>query len=101
MPYESQDEDWVTTLERATDILEDPGIERVTSDRRYLWDMHSRLIGVNMFGPTQMFKFKEALREYLHSTCRHVWSEYIPGPDDVILRHRQCYWCNLVEWWED
>lgn len=76
------------------------GLAMPTSiDRRWLHRVESFLA---VSGNTRALDdFRRDLLEYLRESCQHVWSNYpADGPDDPIASHRQCVWCNDVEWGE-
>lgn len=63
-------------------------------DRRWLWRLEQHLV---ICGTTQYHRdMARDLRQYLNETCEHHWSVW-PG-DEHIEAHRQCTWCNHVEW---
>ena len=84
-----------------------PDGEPVTAplDRRWLWRIENNL-AVSATNDTQR-QLARDLSQYLHETCEHHW---LPGarsqwtnPDTgrvehEIEEHRQCLWCDLVEW---
>ena len=65
-------------------------------DRRILWNLEGFLA---VSGTIREHRQKqENLLAYLRSTCAHHWHEYEADPP--IKAHRQCLWCNEVEWIE-
>jgi hypothetical protein len=65
-------------------------------DRRWLWRLETFLA---VSGTTDIHRvMARDLRQYLNETCEHVWRDW--AGDDVIAAHRQCLWCNDVEWAE-
>jgi hypothetical protein len=79
-------------------VLHDEGLDEeqppTPQDRRWLWRLESFLAvyGTNP-GHHQM---RYDLYQYLCETCDHRWREYAAEAD--IEAHRQCRWCNDVEW---
>lgn len=70
---------------------------RTHFDRRWLWRLES-FLAVN--GTTVAHRYmRHDLYQYLCLTCEHEWREY--SGDDEIAAHRQCLWCNYVEWTPD
>jgi hypothetical protein len=63
-------------------------------DRRWLWRMESFLA---VYGTNEtQHQMGADLRYYLNETCGHHWKSYVAEAD--IAAHRQCSWCNDVEW---
>jgi hypothetical protein len=63
-------------------------------DRRWLWRVEAFLA---VHGTTdEQRALGHDLAQYLHETCQHVWRDYAAEVD--IPAHRQCLWCNEVEW---
>lgn len=62
-------------------------------DRRWLWRIEM-FLAVHGTNPSQ-HQMGRDLRQYLNETCEHAWRSY--DGDDVIPAHRQCLWCNDVE----
>lgn len=63
-------------------------------DRRWLWRIEA-FLAVSGTNDNQR-QLGRDLRQYLNQTCQHVWRVW--AGDDVIAAHRQCLWCNDVEW---
>lgn len=63
-------------------------------DRRWLWRLES-FLAVSGTNPVQ-HQMAADLRFYLDETCEHHWKTYAAEAD--IEAHRQCSWCNDVEW---
>lgn len=67
-------------------------------ERRMLWHLE----GVLTVRATSdaLRSIARNLRDYLDETCVHHWHTYEPDPgnDNDIAAHRQCLWCNDVEW---
>lgn len=67
-----------------------------TTDRRMLWHLAHELSA----GTTERQReFGRAAETYLHATCVHHWHEW--RGDEEIEAHRQCLWCNDVQWRSD
>lgn len=78
-----------------------------STDRRLLWHIEETL---GVYAPIRndgLQVLHRALRSYLNGTCEHHWRDYEVSewrhPDtgeveDQIPAHRQCLWCNEVEW---
>lgn len=65
-------------------------------DRRWLWHLENSL---SVVATTEYQReILHDLRQYLHETCEHHWGRDWPGDEDIAA-HRQCLWCNEVEWW--
>lgn len=65
-------------------------------DRRWLWRIETFLA---VSGTTEeQRRLGRDLSEYLHETCTHHWMNH--DGDEVIAGHRQCLWCNDVDWQE-
>lgn len=63
-------------------------------DRRWLWRIESYLA---VSGTTDAQRqLAGDLRRYLNETCEHHRNER--AADGYIAAHRQCLWCNDVEW---
>lgn len=63
-------------------------------DRRWLWRLEMFLA---VSGTTDTHRaMARDLREYLTETCEHVWQGY--EAEDDLPAHRQCLWCNDVQW---
>lgn len=63
-------------------------------DRRWLWRLEQHLV---ICGTTQYHRdMARDLRQYLNETCEHHWNVW--DGDEHIEAHRQCVWCNHVEW---
>lgn len=73
-------------------------------DRRWLWHLEAAL---SLSAPTgsTLHEVTDKLRNYLHETCEHHWLDYAtccePPNEDCSPPHRQCLWCNEVEWADD
>lgn len=63
-------------------------------DRRWLWRLEGFLAVSGTTGAHQAMS--RDLREYLFETCEHHWRDY--EADEEFAAHRQCLWCNDVEW---
>jgi hypothetical protein len=72
------------------------------TDRRMLWHLQYEMPSAGPLGDLRL-----ALYRYLCETCEHHWNEcgedVARHPDtgevlDVLPAHRQCLWCNEVEW---
>ena len=63
-------------------------------DRRWLWRLEGTL-AVCATNDT-LRQLARDLSQYLCETCEHHWQAY--EGDDDIPAHRQCLWCNDVEW---
>lgn len=88
--------DW---RERAGRIVLDPldpeGNELATpKDRRWLWRVES-FLAVNATTEEQR-RLASDLHAYLNVTCEHHWMNR--EAEQHIEAHRQCLWCNHVEW---
>lgn len=70
------------------------------TDRRMLWHIEGQL-AVAATNDT-LRELALHLHRYLNETCAHHWHEYEPDPDNEhdVRAHRQCLWCNDVEWRE-
>jgi hypothetical protein len=72
-------------------------IETAT-DRRLLWHLARELSG----GVTKSQRdIGWAAERYLHVTCEHHWHEHLKccePAEGCPPPHRQCLWCNDVEW---
>jgi hypothetical protein len=66
-------------------------------DHRMLWYLEMQICGSAPTGSHLMEQWR-ALKAYLNATCQHHWHEYVAEPGDDIGSHRQCLWCNDVEW---
>ena len=69
------------------------------TDRRMLWNLAHELSA----GTTQRQReLGRAAEAYLHATCEHHWHESLtccdPPDDGCYPPHRQCLWCNTVQW---
>lgn len=77
------------------EIIETP------TDHRLLWYVRDNLIGC----PDYLRPTFEVLNDYLAANCQHHWRDYPtccePPKPDCHPPHRQCLWCNSVEWLED
>lgn len=68
-----------------------------STDHRLLWHIEGEL---SVLGGTERLRqLTSRLREYLNATCQHHWHEY--EAEDDMPAHRQCLWCNAVEWVEE
>lgn len=71
-------------------------------DRRWLWHLENAM-SVRATTDAQREILRD-LRQYLHETCEHHWLDYStccdpPKRDDTCIPpHRQCLWCNEVDW---
>lgn len=66
------------------------------TDRRWLWRLESFLA---VYGTNQRHDdARRDLLEYLRETCEHHWEDYAAESDGSIPAHRQCLWCNDVDW---
>jgi hypothetical protein len=88
-----------TWRERAGRIVLDPlgphdEVMTTSMDRRWLWRIEG-LLAVSATCDAQR-QLTADLRAYLGETCEHHWRDY--AGDDDIPAHRQCLWCNEVEW---
>lgn len=77
------------------------------TDRRLLWHIENTLAIHAPLRNEGLQSLSRTLREYLNATCEHHWRDYEASeslhPDtgevmDRIPAHRQCLWCNDVEW---
>ncbi|WP_146231834.1 hypothetical protein [Lentzea atacamensis] len=66
-----------------------------TLDRRWLWRIENQLAVCAPSGG-YLAQLRKDLYQYLCETCIHHWNVW-PG-DEHIEAHRQCTWCNHVEW---
>lgn len=66
-----------------------------TVDRRWLWRLESALV-VSAPANGTLAELQSDLHQYLIESCEHHWSDY--AGDEHIPAHRQCVWCNRVEW---
>jgi hypothetical protein len=64
-------------------------------DRRWLWRV-LHFMDVSATTATQRKAFND-LREYLRESCEHVW-RYADAGYMGTPAHRQCFWCDHVEW---
>lgn len=68
------------------------------TEHRLLWWIRDNLIGC----PDYLRPTFEVLNDYLAANCQHHWRNYPtccePRKDDCYPPHRQCLWCNSVEW---
>jgi hypothetical protein len=71
-----------------------------STDRLLLWHIEL-VVGGGPVGIEQR-QLAADLRRYLNDTCEHHWHGYTPDPDNEndVPAHRQCLWCNTVEWRE-
>jgi hypothetical protein len=68
-----------------------------TTDRRWLWRLEGFLA---VHATSEAHRQMAAdLQIYLHETCEHHWNDY--AGDEEIDAHRQCLWCNDVEWQDE
>lgn len=67
-------------------------------DRRWLWRMEG-FLAVSGTSEAQ-HAMRRDLASYLIETCTHHWHEAEDDPD-YAPAHRQCLWCNYVEWVSD
>lgn len=65
-----------------------------TTDRRLLWHIEGWL-AVNGTNEGQ-HRVRLAIYRYLCDTCEHHWLDY--EGDETIPAHKQCLWCNDVDW---
>lgn len=66
-----------------------------TLDRRWLWHVEGQLA---VLATTDHLRdVQRDLAQFLHETCEHHWGSDWPG-DDHVPAHRQCVWCNYVDW---
>lgn len=96
MAFDDAD-DWVNQLERAIDILEDPEVPYQKPDREFLWSLHREINGYTRLDERQLQAVQKKLRDYLNDTCLHAMVVYRAKPDDPYPTHRQCFFCNEVE----
>lgn len=61
-------------------------------DRRWLWRIEGAL-AISSQHDSQLLK---DLKQYLYETCEHHWLHY--DGDEVVAEHRQCMWCDTVDW---
>lgn len=69
-------------------------------DRRWLWRLADTLA---VAATTDILRdLRRDLEQYLHETCDHHMIDYLtccePRNETCIAPHRQCTWCNHVEW---
>ena len=65
------------------------------TDHRMLWYVRDSLIGAASTPYLrEVFGF---LNDYLGATCKHHWRDY-EAEDGYCEAHRQCLWCNDVQW---
>lgn len=80
---------------------QDHTLDDISTDRRLLWHLELVLSS----GPEYQRDTARAVARYLHDTCEHHWHESLtccdPPNDGCIPPHRQCLWCNTVEWADD
>jgi hypothetical protein len=67
------------------------------TDHRMLWYVRDELLGVSTPYVREVFQF---LNDYLSATCQHHWRSY-ESEAGYCGAHRQCLWCNDVEWIEE
>ena len=68
--------------------------DETSVDRRWLWRLEGFLA---VSGTTDLQRqMGRDLAEYLFETCEHHWHE--AAAENDIPAHRQCLWCNEVEW---
>jgi hypothetical protein len=71
-----------------------------TLDRRWLWHLENSL-AVRSTTDGQRAILAD-LRQYLHETCEHHMQDFLtccdPRNETCVPPHRQCTWCNHVEW---
>lgn len=69
------------------------------ADRRLLWHLEGQISTYAPHG-SALDRLARDLRQYLNETCQHHWHEYEPEPgnENDVPAHRQCLWCNDVEW---
>lgn len=71
------------------------------TDRRMLWHVEGVLAvaGTN----DTLRNLGRAIHAYLNETCVHHWHDYTPDPanENDVPAHRQCLWCNDVEWLDE
>ncbi|AKQ06994.1 hypothetical protein PBI_OVECHKIN_92 [Mycobacterium phage Ovechkin] len=65
------------------------------TDHRMLWYVRDQLLGADM--KPYVREIFEFLNDYLAATCQHHWLEY-EAEEGYCEAHRQCLWCNDVEW---
>lgn len=66
------------------------------TDRRMLWHVEGILA---VCATTDYLRdIARDLSQYLHETCEHHWHEFEYEGESDIPAHRQCLWCNEVEW---
>lgn len=70
-------------------------------ERRMLWHLEG-VLAVSATNDTLRLIARN-LRDFLDETCQHHWHEYAPDPanENDVEAHRQCMWCNRVEWLDD
>jgi hypothetical protein len=78
---------------------------RTPVDRRWLWRIEDFLT-ISAVNDRQR-QLASDLTQYLNETCEHHWLPYAQSRredpdtgavDNVVPAHRQCLWCNAVEW---
>lgn len=69
-------------------------------DRRWLWRLATHLLHTAPLGSPGAALYCDLL-EYLRETCVHHWAEYTAEPEGAIEAHRQCLWCQHIEWTPD
>lgn len=73
-----------------------------TLDRRWLWRV-AGMLTVNAPHGGHLDQLRVDLVQYLHETCEHHWQHFDAEPEEpgytvAIPEHRQCLWCNTIEW---
>lgn len=101
--------EWHPTHERKPDLTLPRGVFdkygphgeliETPTDHRMLWNLENKLA----VGATNdhLREAHALLLAYLQGNCQHHWQEYgkcCDDPDCPYQPHRQCLWCNDVEW---
>lgn len=68
------------------------------TDHRLLWHLENRLALAPQ--KPQVQEMHALLLAYLQGNCQHHWREH-EAEEGYCDAHRQCLWCNSVEWLED
>jgi hypothetical protein len=80
-------------------LCPDEHVITTSTDRRLLWHLEMVLSGL---AGDRARETGHTLRRYLYDTCDHHWHDYVtccePRNEGCIPPHRQCLWCNDVEW---
>lgn len=88
---------------RAPGMLLRPGLcshrhlDETDMDRRWLWLLEAAL-AVEAPTGSDLAQVAYDLKQYLHETCEHHWHGF--DADAYLPAHRQCLYCNHVEWGE-